>query len=65
MNRYLKLAVVLITSAFFSACGQRGPLYLPEETPTNEEQSNAILSNSENAELLTAQAKHQQTTESL
>jgi predicted small lipoprotein YifL len=39
MNRNYKLALLIVLALFLGACGQRGPLYLPEQAPTNEPSS--------------------------
>jgi predicted small lipoprotein YifL len=36
MNRISKLALFAVLALFLFSCGQRGPLYLPEQAPTNE-----------------------------
>lgn len=36
MNRSSKIALVMGLMLFLSACGQRGPLYLPEDAPSNK-----------------------------
>lgn len=36
MNRISKLAAFVVLALFLFSCGQRGPLYLPEQAPTNE-----------------------------
>ncbi len=37
MNRISKLALCVALALFLCACGQRGPLYLPKQAPSNEE----------------------------
>jgi predicted small lipoprotein YifL len=39
MNRNYKFALFTVLVLFLSACGQRGPLYLPEQAPANEPSS--------------------------
>jgi len=36
MNRMSKLALCIALALFLCACGQRGPLYLPKQAPSNE-----------------------------
>ncbi|MFT5277678.1 MAG: putative small lipoprotein YifL [Glaciecola sp.] len=36
MNRLSKLTLLAALTLFLCACGQRGPLYLPEQAPSNE-----------------------------
>jgi predicted small lipoprotein YifL len=36
MKRQLKLSIAVGTVLLLGACGQRGPLYLPSEAPTNQ-----------------------------
>jgi predicted small lipoprotein YifL len=36
MNRIYKLALPVVLTLFLCACGQRGPLYLPEQAPNNK-----------------------------
>jgi predicted small lipoprotein YifL len=35
MNRISKLVPLAVLTLFLCACGQRGPLYLPEQAPNN------------------------------
>jgi predicted small lipoprotein YifL len=36
MNRSSKIALSMGLMLFLSACGQRGPLYLPKDAPANK-----------------------------
>ncbi|MDT0582191.1 LPS translocon maturation chaperone LptM [Brumicola blandensis] len=36
MNRSSKIAQLMGLVLFLSACGQRGPLYLPKDAPANK-----------------------------
>ncbi len=37
MNRMSKLALCIVLTIFLGACGQRGPLFIPEQAPSNKE----------------------------
>jgi predicted small lipoprotein YifL len=39
MNRSSKIALLMGSMLFLSACGQRGPLYLPKDAPSNKPES--------------------------
>ena len=53
MKSQLKLSIAVGTVLLLSACGQRGPLYLPSEAPTNQPSvtpADAPLESSESSE---------------
>lgn len=37
MNRMSKLALCTVLTVLLSACGQLGPLFIPEQAPSNKE----------------------------
>jgi predicted small lipoprotein YifL len=37
MNRTSKLVLCIALTLFLFACGQTGPLFIPEQAPSNEE----------------------------
>jgi len=47
MNRMSKLALCIVLTLFLSACGQRGPLFIPEQAPSNENTPKAPAENPE------------------
>ncbi|MFQ3207508.1 MAG: putative small lipoprotein YifL [Glaciecola sp.] len=47
MNRMSKMVLCIALTLFFCACGQTGPLFIPEQAPSNEEAPSAIAENPE------------------
>ncbi|WP_113907522.1 LPS translocon maturation chaperone LptM [Aliidiomarina celeris] len=46
MKKRTSRTALLLTALFFlAACGQKGPLYLPEPAPTNEQPANNNAAN--------------------
>jgi predicted small lipoprotein YifL len=46
LNKPFKITFVLLFATAIAACGQRGPLYIPEEAPANEPNSSVESSSS-------------------
>lgn len=47
MNRMSKLALCVVLTLVLCACGQTGPLFIPEQAPSNEKTPQAVAENPE------------------
>ena len=43
MTSRKKCCLAVISVMLLSACGQRGPLYMPEEAPQNQPDQNSLI----------------------
>ncbi|MFT6086655.1 MAG: putative small lipoprotein YifL [Glaciecola sp.] len=47
MNRMSKLVLCVALTLFLCACGQTGPLFIPEQAPSNEKTPQVVAENPE------------------